>query len=98
MTEEFVREENVSVGALLKSERSNSESEQDIICVTVTGSVKGVRQTILTLYQLGFAAVEDWSAVQPAANPKQVISVLIRRQRAVGAVSPCSPQHSPSKQ
>jgi hypothetical protein len=36
------------------------------------------------LYRLGFAEVGDWSPPQRAANPKQVISVLIRRSRAEG--------------
>jgi len=52
-----------------------------VVCVTVTGSPKGVRETILTLYRLGFAEVGDWSPVQRAANPKQVMSVLIRRRK-----------------
>jgi len=46
----------------------------------VTGSPKGVRETILTLYRLGLAQVGDWSPLQRAANPKQVMSVLIRRR------------------
>ncbi|MEG3859589.1 hypothetical protein, partial [Microcoleus sp. herbarium12] len=54
---------------------------------TVTGSPKGVRETILTLYRLGFAEVGDWSPLQPAANPKQVMSVLIRRKLADGKSS-----------
>ena len=82
MTEEFAPDENICVGAILKSDSPSDDSEQDIICVAITGSPKGVRKTILTLYRLGFAAVGDWSPVQPAADPKQVISVLIRRQRA----------------
>jgi hypothetical protein len=44
------------------------------------GSPQGVRETILTLYRLGFAQVGDWSPLQRAANPKQVMSVLIRRK------------------
>jgi hypothetical protein len=76
MTEEFVRDDD-------KSHRQNSDSaasEQDVVLLTVVSSPKGVRETILTLYQLGFAAVGDWSPVQRAANPKQVMSVLIRRR------------------
>ena len=60
---------------------SEAESDQDVVCVTVTGSPKGVRETILTLYRLGFAEVGDWSQLQRAANPKQVMSVLIRRRK-----------------
>jgi hypothetical protein len=43
MTEEFVRDENISVGAILKSDRPSDDSEQDIVCVTVTGSPRSVR-------------------------------------------------------
>jgi hypothetical protein len=77
MSQEFLPDDN-------KFDRANdgsaAESEQDVVCVTVTGSPKGVRETILTLYRLGFAQVSDWSPVQRAANPKQVMSVLIRRR------------------
>jgi hypothetical protein len=77
MPQEFVPDDN-------KSDRPNDDSallEQDVVCITITGSPKAVRKTILTLYRLGFAEVGDWSQLQRAANPKQVISVLIRRQK-----------------
>jgi hypothetical protein len=77
MSQEFVPDEN-------EFARPNSESaavsEQDVLLVTVVGSPQGVRETILTLYRLGFAKVGDWSPLQGAANPKQVMSVLIRRK------------------
>jgi hypothetical protein len=91
MTEEFVRDENISVSAALKDDRPTDDSaasEQDVVCVTVTGSLQAVRETILTLYRLGFAEIGDWSPVQRAANPKQVISVLIRRKRSTDDQSP----------
>ena len=81
MAQEFLPDSN-------ESERPNDDSaavsEQDVVLLTVVGSPKGVRETILTLYRLGFAEVGDWSPVQRAANPKQVMSVLIRRKRADG--------------
>ena len=84
MSQEFLPDDNKFVSAALEEDRANddsaAESEQDVVCVTVTGSPKGVRETILTLYRLGFAQVGDWSPVQRAANPKQVMSVLIRRR------------------
>jgi hypothetical protein len=56
MSKEFLPDDN-------KFDRANddsaAESEQDVVCVTVTGSPKGVRETILTLYRLGFAQVSD---------------------------------------
>ena len=81
MTEEFVRDDNLSVSASPSSNEEPAASEQDVVCVTVTGSPNGVRETILTLYRLGFAEVGDWSQLQRAANPKQVMSVLIRRRK-----------------
>lgn len=80
MSQEFVPDEN-------ESDCPNSDSatpEQDVLLVTIVGSPQGVRETILTLYRLGFAEVGDWSQLQRAANPKQVMSVLIRRKRADG--------------
>jgi hypothetical protein len=85
MSQEFLPDDNTFVSEALEEGRANddsaAESEQDVVCVTVTGSPKGVRETILTLYRLGFAQVGDWSPLQRAANPKQVMSVLIRRRK-----------------
>ncbi|MBE9188632.1 hypothetical protein IQ270_29375 [Microcoleus sp. LEGE 07076] len=78
MSQEFLPDDN-------KSDCPNDDSavsEQEVVRLTVVGSPKGVRETILTLYRLGFAEVGDWSPLQRAANRKQVMSVLIRRSRA----------------
>ena len=84
MSQQFVPDENEFVSVALEEDCPNSEpaavSEQDVLLVTVVGSPQGVRETILTLYRLGFAQVGDWSPLQRAANPKQVMSVLIRRK------------------
>lgn len=89
MSQEFLPDDNQSVrpndGSTTESEQN---SEQNIVCVTIVSSPKGVRETIFTLYQLGFADVEDWSPVQRTANPKQVMSVLIRRKRATDSKPP----------
>ena len=84
MSQEFLPDDNESVSEALEEDRPNDDSaasEQDVVCVTVTGSPQAVRETILTLYRLGFAEVGDWSQLQRAANPKQVMSVLIRRRK-----------------
>jgi hypothetical protein len=85
MSQEFLPDDNEFVSGALEEDRPNddsaAESEQDVVCVTVTGSPQGVRETILTLYRVGFAEVGDWSQLQRAANPKQVMSVLIRRRK-----------------
>ena len=77
MSQEFLPDDN---NFDRPNDGSAAESEQDVVCVTVTGSPKGVRETIFTLYRLGFAQVGDWSPLQRAANRKQVMSVLIRRR------------------
>ena len=78
MSQEFLPDDN-------KFDRPNDDSaavcEQEVVLLTVTGSPKGVRETIFTLYRLGFAQVGDWSPLQRAANPNQVMSVLIRRRK-----------------
>ena len=85
MSQEFLPDDNESVSEALEEDCPNDDSaaasEQDVLCVTVTGSPKAVRETILTLYRLGFAEVGDWSQLQRAANPNQVMSVLIRRRK-----------------
>jgi hypothetical protein len=92
MSQEFVPDDNSSVSAALEEDRPNDDSaavcEQEVVLLTLVGSPKGVRETILTLYRLGFAEVGDWSPPQRAVNPKQVISVLIRRSRSADGTSP----------
>ena len=92
MTEEFVPDDRKSVSSALEDDRPNDDSaavsEQEVVLLTVVGSPKGIRKTILTLYRLGFADVGDWSPVQRAANPKQVMSVLIRRSRSTETQPP----------
>jgi hypothetical protein len=40
-----------------------------------------VRETIHDLHARGFANVNDWSSVVPAANPDEAISILTRRRQ-----------------
>ncbi|WP_445176208.1 hypothetical protein [Microcoleus sp.] len=85
MSQEFVSDENESD---CQNSDSAAISEQDVLLVTVVGSPQGVRETILTLYRLGFAQVGDWSPLQRAANAGQVMSVLIRRKVRSGHTTP----------
>ncbi len=85
MSQEFVPHENASVSAALEEDCPNDQSavsEQEVVLVTIVSSPSSVRETILTLYRLGFADVGDWSPLQRATNPKQVMSVLIRRKQS----------------
>ena len=56
MSQEFLPDDNKFARP---NDDSAAESEQDVVCLTVTGSPNGVRETILTLYRLGFAQVSD---------------------------------------
>ena len=85
MSQEFVPDENESD---CQNSDSAAISEQDVLLVTVVGSPQGVRETILTLYRLGFAQVGDWSPLQRAATAGHVMSVLIRRKVRSGHATP----------
>ena len=84
MSQEFLPDDNKFVSAALEEDRPNDDSaavcEQEVVLLTLVGSPNGVTETILTLYRLGFAQVGDWTPLQRVANPKQVMSVLIRRR------------------
>ncbi|MFN6571806.1 hypothetical protein [Dendronalium sp. ChiSLP03b] len=46
--------------------------------VVIFGSKTGVNNTILTLYKLGFAQVNEWSPLLPSSNLGEVMSILTR--------------------
>ncbi len=52
--------------------------DREPLRVLLVGSRKGVNNTILTLYRLGFAQVNEWSPLLPAPNPGEVMSILTR--------------------
>jgi hypothetical protein len=52
--------------------------DREPLRVLLVGSRKGVNNTILTLYRLGFAQVSEWSPLLPAPNPGEVMSILTR--------------------
>ncbi|MBD2677730.1 MULTISPECIES: hypothetical protein [Nostoc] len=52
--------------------------ERESVKVVIYGSKKGVNNTILTLYKLGFAQVNEWSPLLPSSNPGEVMSILTR--------------------
>jgi len=85
MSQEFVPDENESD---CQNSDSAAISEQDVLLVTLVGAPQGVRETILTLYRLGFAQVGDWSPLQRAATAGRVMSVLIRRKVRSGHTTP----------
>ncbi|WGV26036.1 hypothetical protein [Halotia branconii] len=51
---------------------------RESVKVVIFGSTAGVNNTILTLYKLGFAQVNEWSPLLPSPNPGEVMSILTR--------------------
>ncbi|MDZ8183363.1 MAG: hypothetical protein RMX96_00670 [Nostoc sp. ChiSLP02] len=52
--------------------------DRESVKVVIYGSKRGVNNTILTLYKLGFAQVNEWSPLLPSSNPGEVMSILTR--------------------
>ncbi|MBH8565788.1 hypothetical protein I8748_27070 [Nostoc sp. CENA67] len=53
-------------------------SSREPVRVVIFGSKTGVNSTILTLYKLGFAQVNEWSPLLPSSNPGEFMSILVR--------------------
>ena len=70
-------QEPVSPASLLTAP-SNLDPDREPLRILLIGSRKGVNNTILTLYRLGFAKVSEWSPLLPAPNPGEVMSILTR--------------------
>ncbi|QLE55598.1 hypothetical protein [Nostoc sp. TCL26-01] len=72
--------ENSQTTALLVSSKDSRETtpDRESVKVVIYGSKRGVNNTILTLYKLGFAEVNEWSPLLPSSNRGEVMSILIR--------------------
>jgi hypothetical protein len=57
---------------------TQTKPSREPVKVVIFGSKTGVNNTILTLYKLGFAQVNEWSPLLPTANPGEVMSILTR--------------------
>lgn len=57
---------------------TQTKPSREPVKVVIFGSKTGVNSTILTLYKLGFAQVNEWSPLLPTANPGEVMSILTR--------------------
>lgn len=55
--------------------------DREPVKILLIGSPKAVRSIIHILYCLGFASVSDWSPLQPAQKPGEVMSILMRYLR-----------------
>ena len=63
---------------VLSDELTEKTPERESLKVVIFGTKTGVNNTILTLYKLGFAQVNEWSPLLPSSNPSEVMSILIR--------------------
>ncbi|ALF53730.1 hypothetical protein ACX27_14180 [Nostoc piscinale CENA21] len=60
------------------NDATQTTPDRESVKVVIYGSKKGVNNTILTLYKLGFAQVNEWSPLLPSSNPGEVMSILTR--------------------
>ncbi len=54
--------------------------DQEQLRVLLISSPGWVRETIHDLHGRGFANANDWSSLQPGANPGEVVSILTQRR------------------
>jgi hypothetical protein len=79
MTKSFLADTVPTPTPLVSSEQSTEKTpERESVKVVIYGSKTGVNNTILTLYKLGFAQVNEWSPLLPSSNPGEVMSILTR--------------------
>jgi hypothetical protein len=79
MNTSFLAETFQTTTPLVSSNDSTETTpDRESVKVVIYGSKRGVNNTILTLYKLGFAQVNEWSPLLPSSNPGEVMSILTR--------------------
>ena len=79
MTKSFLADTFPTISPLISTNESQeTRPGRESVKVVIYGSKTGVNNTILTLYKLGFAQVNEWSALLPSPNPGEVMSILTR--------------------
>lgn len=79
MTKSFLADTFPTPTAVVSSNNSPEITlGREFVKVVIFGSKTGVNNTILTLYKLGFAQVNEWSPLLPSPNPGEVMSILTR--------------------
>lgn len=79
MTKSFLADTfQPSTPSASSSESTEKTPSRESVKVVIYGSKTGVNSTILTLYKLGFAEVNEWSPLLPSPNPGEVMSILTR--------------------
>ncbi|OUL22931.1 hypothetical protein [Nostoc sp. 106C] len=79
MTKSFLADAFPASTPLVSSDNSQETTPgRESVKVVIFGTKSGVNNTILTLYKLGFAQVNEWSPLLPSPNPGEVMSILTR--------------------
>lgn len=79
MTKSFLADTLQTSAPLVAADASpETTPHRESVKVVIFGSKAGVNNTILTLYKLGFAQVNEWSPLLPSSNPGEVMSILTR--------------------
>ena len=77
MAEEFISDSSGSV-------RPNSQPEnpeREPLRFMIIGSPEGVREQMLKFYAMEFAQMDEWSPLQRAQRPGEVMTILIRYRK-----------------
>ncbi|HEY9653826.1 MAG TPA: hypothetical protein V6C95_24395 [Coleofasciculaceae cyanobacterium] len=74
--EEFVSHSNATPN--LANTTAEPPPNRERLKMILVSSPRVVKNTIHSLYLLGFAEVTEWSPLQPTPNPNEVMSVLSR--------------------
>jgi hypothetical protein len=79
MTKSFLADTLPTSTPFVSSDKSTEKPpERESVKVVIFGTKTGVNNTILTLYKLGFAQVNEWSPLLPSSKPGEVMSILTR--------------------
>ena len=79
MNKSFLADTFPTISLLVSTNESQETTpRRESVKVVIYGSKTGVNNTILTLYKLGFAQVNEWSPLLHSPNPGEVMSILTR--------------------
>ncbi|OUL23372.1 hypothetical protein BV372_29890 [Nostoc sp. T09] len=79
MTRNFLVDTLPTPKPIVSSDNSQETTPgREPVKVVIFGTKSGVNNTIITLYKLGFAQVNEWSPLLPSSNPGEVMSILTR--------------------
>lgn len=78
MTQNFLTTPPTQPQARLSSSPLLTPPQREPLRHLLIGSPKAVRSAIHALHHLGYAEAGIWSPLLPTANPREVMSILVR--------------------